>query len=163
MTVCQIVYDDLNASRGVGADAIALRDSLGNVLRDLCRSESLGSARWQTLAAIDEVGRECSIENWDGYGAQPVKADVLREARRFARALPPDFPLPNVGADPDGEISFDWDFGPRRVFSVSISGAGRLSYAGLFDQDRIHGTESFRAAVPPFIIMSVRRLLFTLH
>lgn len=163
MAVCQLVYDDLVNCRGVGPDATLLKKSLDAVFFDFCQSESLGSTRRQMLKAIDETFRECSVQNWDCYGAEPVKLGALREARRLARALAPDLPPPNVGADPDGEISFEWDFAPRRVFSVSVSEEGTLSYAGLFDGGKVCGTEDFKATVPPFVLMSIRRLLRTAH
>jgi hypothetical protein len=163
MMLYQLVYEDLNTFRGVGDDARTLRDSLDSLFRDLCRSESIGSARRQTLKAIDEVSGACEREDWDGYGAEAVRVDTLREARRFAKALSSEFPAPEVGADPDGEISFDWDLGPRRVFSVSVSQAGRLSYAGLFGTSTVHGSEDFRGQVPRAIVYNLARLLETVH
>ena len=163
MTVCQLVYEDLNAARGESPDAKLLKESLGEVFRDLCRSEALGSARRHTLRAIDETADECRVDNWDSYGAQAVRSGALSQARRFARVLPPEFPPPDVGVDPDGEVSFEWDLAPRQVLSVSISQEGRLSFAALFGEERIHGTEYLRATVPPFILMSLKRLLRTVH
>ena len=38
----------------------------------------------------------------------PVDPDTIRAATQFAYSLPRFVPIPEVSADPDGEISFDW-------------------------------------------------------
>ncbi len=38
----------------------------------------------------------------------PVDSDTIFAAKQFAYCLPRFGPLPEVSADPDGEISFDW-------------------------------------------------------
>jgi len=59
----------------------------------------------------DELGSlltECHTANWDAYAAQPVDAATVPNARRFIEALPPGYPLPSLGAGPDGYLTLEW-------------------------------------------------------
>lgn len=78
--------------------------------------------------ALNEVYQEAIKPGWAGLGSNAVHPLTLDMARRFLNALPPGMDAPEVNADPDGEISFDWDKGRDRLLAVSISLAGRLSF-----------------------------------
>jgi hypothetical protein len=116
------------------------------------------SRRRRVIEALDELLAECRSPNWDGYGAEAVPKALYQGARQFCESLPPSIPDPEVGADPDGEISFDWFKGERDLFSVSVGLGGRLSYAGRFGESRVHGTEYFRNRLPETIVQSIHRL-----
>ena len=105
--------------------------------------------------AIDTGGEE----DWDRYGGIPVDRQVAQLACRFLNALPSAVPTPEVGLDPDGEISFDWIVSRDRQLTVSLSPDGLLSYAGIFGATSIaHGTEGFDDTVPQAIVEAIRRL-----
>src|ERR1700720_3161709 len=57
----------------------------------------------------------------------PVDPDTIRAAMQFAYSLPRIGPLPEVSADPDGEISFDWNGPSGEMFSVSVNKHNRLA------------------------------------
>ena len=104
------------------------------------------------------IGR-ASKPNWDQYNGQPLSVDVYYLALRFLVALPATLPAPEVGLDPDGEVSFEWTNGPEKIFTVSADAKGRLSYAGLFGEGKTaHGTEVFDDTIPETIIRNVERL-----
>jgi hypothetical protein len=63
-----------------------------------------------------------------------------------------------VGADPDGEISFEWYRGPRRILTLSIGADRRLSYAGLFGSSKVNGVEYLRDELPEPVVANLRRL-----
>jgi len=109
--------------------------------------------RW----ALQEVWSASSVPDWDGYGAAPVTPKTRAAAEDFLRALPTTWPPPEMAADPEGEISFEWARDPHWVFTVSVSGEGRLSYAGLFGVNRVHGTESFGGQLPQAIVNNLVR------
>lgn len=115
--------------------------------------------RERAFGELIKVVKDASTENWDSYRAKPASLQAAAVAVRFLTALPSTFPAPGIGVDPDGEISFEWIFSKGRMFSVSVSENGRLSYAGLFGNDATsHGTEPFYDTIPGIIIENIKRL-----
>jgi hypothetical protein len=87
----------------------------------------------------------------------PVSYETAQAALCFALLLPRSFPNPEVAADPDGEISFDWSKSGK-MFSVSISGKGRVSYAGRFsDKSKIHGIEQLSETIPSEVLRGIEK------
>ncbi len=110
------------------------------------------------LASAIKTGER---DNWDQYGATKIDYRTCELAYLFINALPSSIPVPEVGLDPDGEISFEWIVSRDKQFSVSLSPVGLLSYAGVFgNNSTAHGTEQFDDQVPQAIISAVRRLGF---
>lgn len=69
------------------------------------------TAAFSKQPAIEELARtwaECRTPNWDGYDAFPVKEATLNYAYAVIQVLPLGFPLPSVGAEPDGHLTLDW-------------------------------------------------------
>jgi hypothetical protein len=105
------------------------------------------------LAALDD--------NWDGAGSKRVEHSTYGYAQKLLQFLPTlsnNMALPDIIADTDGEILFEWDYGPRQVFSISIGRDGMLSYAGLFDRNKVHGRVPFVGALPSDILNSFELL-----
>jgi hypothetical protein len=87
-----------------------------------------------------------------------VSAAVVWAARQFLSVIPEAWPSPEIAADPDGEVSFEWARSPNWVFTVSVAGDGRLSYAGMFGPNRVHGVETFAGTLPEAIVAGLARL-----
>jgi hypothetical protein len=88
----------------------------------------------------------------------PVDLDTIRAATQFAYSLPRFGPLPEVSADPDGEISFDWLGQSGGMFSVSVNKQNRLAYAGWFgEKSRIHGIEQLAESCPREIVRGIEK------
>ena len=68
-------------------------------------------------------------------------------------------PAPEVAIDPDGEVSFEWYHGPRRVFSISIGSSDELTYAGIYGSSKARGVETFNFEIPRVVLDNLRRLL----
>ena len=87
-----------------------------------------------------------------------VDLDTVQVALDFAKLLPRSLPAPEIAADPDGEVSFDW-LGPAgKMFSVSVSRAGRIAYAGRFGStSKIHGTEQLSETLAQEIVRGIQR------
>ena len=106
-----------------------------------------------------DVFSECSVANWDSYGAEPINFLAVSEAFSFLNLMPAGLPLPEIMAEPNGEIGFEWDFGPNKVFAVSIKGNYSLAYAGILGAgSRTKGLESYSEAIPSVIIEGIKRI-----
>jgi hypothetical protein len=110
---------------------------------------------------IDElwaVAGDCRFPGWDGYGADSVSAEAIRMAYRFLQALPLGTPPPSVGAEPDGQITFEWHRGPLHTLSVSVTAEGELHYAALLGPAKAYGTERLSWVAPQPILELIRRI-----
>ncbi len=142
---------------------------------------SLGLRGWAS-SGVSEVARQgkLSLEKWLGHYLEPrldlllpeienlcvasdetstpVDLDTIRAAKQFAYSLPRFGPLPEVSADPDGEISFDWAGPSGEMFSVSVNKQNRLAYAGWFgEKSRIHGIEQLAEGCPQQIVRGIEK------
>lgn len=144
-------------SPGVGPVARSVDESLGE-WRDT-RAASLALSRLATWLDLAAVYEDCRTHDWDGAGAEPVSTKTLEKAQEFLSALPSDIPDPEVGSDPDGEVSFDWFAEPDWGVAIALNANGRLSYAAVFGASRAHGTERFREEIPQPLLQILRRLL----
>ena len=146
--------------RAVSDEAVLLRKLFGLVAES--RRESVALSRLLSVAGatLEDVYRNASVENWDGYGARAMSPAAYEHAKAFLEALPTTAPIPDVVPEPDGEVAFEWDRGPWCVFSVSVGSDGTLSYAGLYGRrTKAHGTELFVDAVPKAVMDGLARLV----
>ncbi len=146
----------LPTDRGVSDDVRALNLFVEEMFEDCSQSVIINAN--ESLQELYNLWGECSSENWDGYGAQPVDPDSFNEAERFIRALPTTVREPEVAVDPDGEISLEWYFEPRKVFSVSIGKRNEIKYAGLYGLNKTYGREYFDDEIPKAIFDNFDRL-----
>jgi hypothetical protein len=144
---------------GVGADYQRLLSLLQDTVQRLVDSVSLGEPLHKTYKQLYQVLEECGRSDWDAYGAKPVLFESYENAKRFARALPFSFSSPEVSAEPDGDITFEWYSTPTRVFSVSVGPQNELHYAGLFGVSRAYGTEVFHDEIPEVILSHIKRAI----
>ena len=104
------------------------------------------------------VWEECREPNWDGFQALPVSQDTFRSTYLFLESLPPNFPAPSIGAEPDGALTLEWHRSLRRTLSVSVSPEDELHFAALFGPNRVYGTEAFFGEVSESILDLIRRV-----
>ena len=134
---------------------------LYNLLLNVAESDSRRATDWRPIvgAAIEQIAVECSAPDWDGYGARPISDLAKQSAQRFVNMLPADLPAPQAAPDPDGEISLSWDFGPNRVFTVSVAESGTVNYAGILGRGvKRHGQEPYRPGVARILVESIREI-----
>jgi len=139
----------------------ASAQDLAELLRDVTEHQRRKASDWRpdVRARIEEIAVECSVRDWDNYGAQRISEVTKHNAQAFVDLLPPDLPEPQAAADPDGEISLYWDFGPDRMFTASIGESGAISYAGILGKGvKRHGQEPFRGDVAKILVDSVREV-----
>ena len=145
-------------TQGVSEEASVLQGRIAMVLNRMLQSETLGEPISEALNALREVFEECSEDNWDGYGASAISINTYLESRRFLQILPTTIPIPEITAEPDGEIAFEWFIKPRRILSVSVGSDRILTYAGIFGINKTHGTEYFGDELPAAILSNLQRL-----
>lgn len=119
---------------------------------------TIGRPIEEAAESLLELYKDCSKPNWDGYGADPVSKDSISEALNFIQLLPSSFPIPQILAEPSGEIGFEWYKGKRLVFAISFTGRNMIAYAGIFGSNKIHGEEYFSDSIPSIVIENLRRL-----
>jgi hypothetical protein len=112
----------------------------------------------KVLNELDEVRSEASSEGWDGYGARPINPDSYDFAARFLKALPASAPLPEVGADNEGEVSLDWLFGERKALTVAIGPTGRCTFAWMNGKSTSRGTDWIKDEIPAPIVFALGHL-----
>jgi hypothetical protein len=108
---------------------------------------------------LDEVYHERGTLNWDAHGAEPVKPQTLQHAHRLVDAFPPEYPLPTLGAEPDGHITLEWYRATNWLLSVSVSPEGMLYWAALLEDEDPRGSCRFDGEVPETILYWIRRVL----
>jgi len=109
---------------------------------------------------LHQLPVECAKDDWDGYGAEAVKATALLRAEAFVRALPDDIPLPEVSVEPDGAVAFDWMPLPSKTFTLSVNEGNRLAYAWIDGTDRGHAAVKFEGVeIPSRVLTDLERLI----
>lgn len=119
------------------------------------RSASQG--RHLVCNALIDAFHEHRNENADGYRSSPADRASFALAMRLAERLPSAVPDPEVGVDPDGEVSFDWFAAPRQTFSVSVGSDGILRYAALVGEQESAGRARFDGQTVPAIVVTLAR------
>jgi hypothetical protein len=141
------------SSRGVSGEACFVHQEAEKGRNQLQESYALGQVGKGTFYELLQIAQEREIANWDGYGADAVPYEAYLSACLFLDALPLGTPAPTIGAEPDGDITFEWYHSTRRVLSVSISANCELNYAALLPGPRkATGTEQFVGDVPASIL-----------
>jgi hypothetical protein len=125
----------------------------------LRKSNSFGAGIEAATEELRGIADECSSMGWDGYGAAPVRQETIRQAESFLNALPLGMTAPSVGAEPDGQITFEWYQSPQRILSVSVSPEGDLHYAALLGYRKSYGTELFFGEIPSDILNLAHRVV----
>lgn len=143
---------------GNSADADYVVEQVEQGLAQLRKSNSFGAGITAASQELHSLADECSSMGWDGYVAAPIEQETIRQAERFLDALPLGIEAPSVGAEPDGQITFEWYQAPRRILSVSVSPAGDLHYAALLGYKEGYGTEHFFGEIPSDILRLIGRI-----
>ena len=130
----------------------SIRESL-TVLADRRRLRRNGR---EALAA---AFAECSVEDWDGYGALPAQALSASWAEEVASALITILGLPHYSFDPEGEALLEWYKDADRVLDLSIGKNGEVRYAATVGGAKVTGIEVFSDGLPPGLLSAARRLV----
>lgn len=133
--------------RALGETAQRLQQSVHSLA--LPRSPSLGEVERDAFwDALNAAYLHSQVSEWIEAGNLPAQPSTYGYAKQFVASLPSSVKMPDVAVDLDGEILLEWDHGPRRVMSISVSRDGTLAYAALLGFTRLHGTTHFRETLP---------------
>ncbi len=134
---------------------------------DDCKDVDLRLLEWgipfdwldQAFQDLEEIYDECSIENWDGYGARAITQETYFEASKLLELIPTSYPMPDICPEPNGGIGLEWYKERGYSLIVSVSGRNIIIYAGLFgENNEAHGTEHFTNSMPQVILNFLKRL-----
>ena len=118
------------------------------------RDENASRADDRTAALKHELytlSQQCGQENWDGYQAARIAPETIRQTAAVLDCLPPDSPLPTLGAEPDGHVTLEWYRSPQHSVSVSVGPDGNLHYAAILGLRKAYGTEPFSGRFPALL------------
>ena len=105
-----------------------------------------------------EIATECSISNWDGYGALSLSPKVLVKAHAFITSLPSQHADFEQSATPEGDVVFDWFYAERHSLTLLIGEQSCLVYAVIDGDEEHSGTASLIGQVPQSILRILERL-----
>ncbi len=151
------IYRSLSEASGM--DGRLVERKLREVGEDVSESVAQSGNSMKALSALNELFSVASEGNWDGESGIAVTPQVFANARRFLEQVPTRWETPEVSADPDGEISFEWSSDVRRRFSVSIGSDERISSAWLVGSERGHSVNIFLSEVPRQLLDHVDQVL----
>ena len=116
--------------------------------------------RAQLIQDLRETIGECSIEDWDGYGALPIQEQAVLEAERFITFMPAFMPDPEIAPEPSGDIGLQWSFGENRILTVSFEGRDIITYAAILgSSERTKcGKEKFNNSIPQVILKGIEEI-----
>ena len=120
--------------------------------------ESIAFGKQSAHDELATIWEECKESNWDGYNALPVQTATLRNTYVLIERLPLGYPLPSIGAEPDGNLTLEWYLHSRWIVSVSVSPEGILYYAALFGNSDIRGSEPYFDEMPKPILDLIQRV-----
>jgi len=114
--------------------------------------------RSEALQRILEI--EKLEANWDGYGAEPICASCIENARTIVELLPPFAMSPDLFPNPNGTITLEWE-NAHGTLSIEV---GETSISGFFDTDTepLFYQEDYAGGMPAFMESALRRMTPTL-
>ena len=80
-------------------------------------------------ALLETAGKH----NWDGEGADPVTENTVAVAQGIVEELPDYVGVPEISADPEGCVEFDWHLDNGTMFTISIGQTGDIAVSGLYN------------------------------
>ena len=97
----------------------------------------------QCEQAVQDLLITAGEPNWDREGADPVTTEIVEIARRVIKELPGDIEIPQISADPQGNVEFDWYLENGTMFTISIGKEGDVAISGLHQEreDRLTALE----------------------
>lgn len=116
-------------------------------------------ARGFLHAKIDEVWHSARFTDWDEEGANAVPLEARDRAHLLADLIPFGIEDPDVSADSDGYLVFEWYRGRDRLISFLMGGGSVVYYAALLGDAHPNGKVQFRDRWPKDLIALIQDVL----
>ena len=150
-------------TEGFSEESSKIRDELRKFDDHQRETASGGTQKVLRQACIDElltVFENVKQKYWDGYDASPILPTTLIYAQRFIHGLPYHIPSPDISAEPDGDIAFEWYRGQDKMFNVSIGANSSMIYIGRFgEHERVDGETRFIHRIPDEVLKGIERVV----
>lgn len=104
----------------------------------------------ECLDQIAEIEREAHEADWDGEGADPVAPETIEIARQIAPELL-RFGPPDVSANAEGAIAFDWMFRDGAALTVGVTAKREIAFAGVFGESVVSGRGPWKGTLPGWV------------
>lgn len=143
---------------GRSAEADNMSRIKNEIDESLSGSITFGIKYNRMLRSIIEACRESSKDDWDGYGAKAISWKTCMNAAKFLQMLPSNFPSPEIDVEPNGGFLLEWHNNIKRIFSAIVESDNRITYAGLFGENKTYGTERFENELPKPILENLQRV-----
>ena len=113
--------------------------------------------QWPALAdQLLEVCEEAKTPDWDGAGAKPVSDGAYQMSLRLLRRIPSTVQTPEIFADTDGSICFEW-YMSRRSFAIFVAATEVMMYVGYYsDSEQFSGRRVFPGQFPAEFLNWIR-------
>lgn len=91
---------------------------------------------------LKEIKRECSISDWNGYGALPIPQESILYIEQFVKKLPYHYPIPETSPLPNERMGLEWDKNNNSLL-LSIDKKGMLYWTALMGNTEKMGKFNF--------------------
>ena len=110
----------------------AISYTLALVTPDIASSPKLTlTQQYKCKQDLEYLHKTAGRPDWDGEGADPVTEDVIKAAEKVIDELPGDSGVPEISADPEGNVEFDWHLDNGTMFTVCVGQTGIIVISGL--------------------------------
>lgn len=147
-------YLGLGYSSGSAMSGTAkyIKSIFSDLKRHRSRTAVVQSTEIESLNRLDALYSDCGVENWGGDDEAPVSIGAVLDAKSLIELLPTKYQSPDVIPEPAGAIALEWRYGRFRLIIISVSGNGRIEYAGFNgEQTQFHGALPFLGVVPELL------------
>ena len=158
LTAAALGSTGIVGTSGSSNEARWLAEEIAKDRQRLRESHIMGAASNDAFRNLCAIIDECRFPNWDGYGALSASTEAFMYAAHFLRTMPLGTVAPDVGIEPDGNLTLEWHRSAYRTLSVSVSPEGDLHYSALIGPNKVYGTEAFLGDIPQPILDIVRRI-----
>lgn len=163
MTATALTFANASGSPWWGTDRGATDEAQAVPLRVTAVAGSYLEAEYgqriqESRLALSNAVRECSVPDWDGYGAAPANPMSAAWAEKVVTAFPRSLGIPHFSFDPDGEALLEWIVAKDQVLSVSVGADGEIRYAARISGFKRTGIGVFADALPTGLAETACRL-----